>query len=62
VYFSQNVIQVIKARMVKFGEARWKFMRKKKYIMSLMEKPEGKKPLGRPRSKRGIIFKWIFKM
>ena len=27
----------------------------------LMEKPEGKKPLGRPRHKGRIILKWILK-
>jgi len=27
----------------------------------LVEKPEGKRPLGRPRHRWGIILKWIFR-
>jgi len=27
----------------------------------LVEKPEGKRPLGRPKRRRGIIFRWIFR-
>jgi len=26
-----------------------------------VEKPEGKSPLGRPRHRRGIILRWIFR-
>jgi hypothetical protein len=33
VYSSQNVIWMIKARMMKWGEARWNFMRKEKCIL-----------------------------
>jgi hypothetical protein len=33
----------------------------KRHTRGFVEKPEGKRPLGRPRYRRKIILRWIFK-
>ena len=43
------------------GRERGTYVRQEKCMQVLIQRPEGKRTLRRPRSKWGIIFKWIFK-
>jgi hypothetical protein len=56
-YASQNIVSIIKLRRMRWAGhvTRMGEMRK-----ILVEKPEGKRPLGRPRRRWRIILEWIF--
>jgi hypothetical protein len=48
--------------MMRLGEARFTFMREEKFILSFDGETRRKEATWKTRSKRGIIFKWIFQM
>jgi hypothetical protein len=59
-YCSPNIVRVIKSRrmrraghVARLGEGRGEYR-------VMVGKPEGKRPLGRPRRRWGIKLKWIF--
>jgi hypothetical protein len=62
-YCSSTIVWVIKTRRMRWmrhvrvaqlGEGRGMYR-------VLVGKPEGKRPMGRPRNRWGIILRWIFK-
>jgi hypothetical protein len=59
-YFSRTIVQVIKSRRIRWvGHVAWIGEGRVVYRV-LVEKPEGKEPLGRPRC-RWMILRWIFR-
>jgi hypothetical protein len=48
-YFSPNIIRIIKSRRMKWGGHAARMREKKNAYRILMGKPEEKRPLGRPR-------------
>jgi hypothetical protein len=60
-YSSPNIERVVKSRRMRLARhvAR---MREGRVVHGvLMGRPEGKRPLGRPRRRWGIILRWIFR-
>jgi hypothetical protein len=60
-YFSPSIVQVIKSRGMRWTGHVVRVGERRGVHMVLVGKPEGKKPLGRPRHKWGIILRWIFR-
>jgi hypothetical protein len=60
-YSSPNIVRVIKSRRMKWaGHLGCMGWRRGVYAV-LVEKTEGKRPLGRPRLRWGKILRWIFR-
>jgi hypothetical protein len=60
-YSSPNIIRVIKSRTMRCAEHIARMWQKGGAYRILVRRPEGRRPLGRPRRRWGIILKWIFK-
>jgi hypothetical protein len=59
-YCSPNICRVVKSRM-RWAEHVARMGERRAVYRGLMGQSEGKRPLGRPRCRRGIILKWIFR-
>jgi hypothetical protein len=59
-YSSPNIIRVIKSRRMKWTGHVARMGEKRGAYRILVGRPEGRRPLGRPR-RRWIILKWILK-
>jgi hypothetical protein len=57
-YSSPSIIRIIKSRMMKWA-AIAPIREKRNVYRLLVGKPEGKRPLGRPRHRRWITLRWI---
>ena len=60
-YCSSNIVQVIKSRRMRWEGHVARMGERRSVNRVLVRKPEGKRPLGRPRRRGRIIFKWIFR-
>jgi hypothetical protein len=60
VYSSPNIIRVIKSRRMRWARHVACIEEGRGAYRILVGRPEGRRPLGRPR-RRWIILKWIFK-
>jgi hypothetical protein len=58
-YSSPSIIRVIISRRIRRAGDEYRIEERRNAYGILVEKSEGKKPLGRPRSRWGIILKWI---
>jgi hypothetical protein len=59
-YFSPTIVWVIKSRMRRVGHVARMGERRGMYRVSV-GKPEGNRPLGRPRCRWRIILRWVFR-
>jgi hypothetical protein len=59
-YSSQNIIRVIKSRRIRWAEHVARMGERRDAYRAVVGKPEGRRPLGRPRILGRIILKWIF--
>jgi hypothetical protein len=59
VYSSQNIIRIIKSRCMRWAGHLARMRKKRNTYRILVGKPEGKRPLGRPRHRLVGILKWI---
>ena len=59
-YSSPNIVWVIKSRIMRWAGHVARMGEKRGIYRVLVGKPEGKRPLGRPRH-RGIILRWLFR-
>jgi hypothetical protein len=59
-YSSANIIRVIKSRRLSWTRHVARMGERRGAYRVLVGKPEGRRPLGRPRRRWGIILKWIF--
>jgi hypothetical protein len=57
-YSSPNIIRIIKLRMMRWAGHVERMREKRNAYRLLVGKPEGKRPLGRPR-REWIILRWI---
>jgi hypothetical protein len=57
---SPNIIRVIKSRRLRWAGHVARMGERRGAYRPLVWKPEGKRPLGRPKRRWGIILKWIF--
>jgi len=60
-YSSPNIVRVIKSRRVRWAGHVARMGEERGVYRVLVEKPEGKRPLGRPRRRWWIILGWIFR-
>ena len=60
-YSSPNIVRVIKSRRMSWAEHVALMEEGRGVHRVLVGKPEGKRPLGRPRRRWRIILKWIFR-
>jgi hypothetical protein len=60
-YSSPNIIRVIKSRRTRLAGHVARMGTKRGAYRILVGRPEGRRPLGRPRRNGMIILKWIFK-
>jgi hypothetical protein len=60
-YFSLNIVQVIKSRRMSWAEHVARLWERRVIYRTLMGKAEGKRPLGRPDVYGRIILRWIFR-
>ena len=60
-YCSPNISRVIKSGRMRWAEHVARMGKKRGVYRVLVGKPEGKRPLGRPRCSWGIILRWIFR-
>jgi hypothetical protein len=60
-YSSPNIIRVIKSRRMRRAGHVARMGEKRRAYRILVGRPEGRRPLGRPRRRWEIILKWIFK-
>jgi len=60
-YCSPNIIKVIKSRRMRWAGHVARMEKRRGVYRVLVGKPEGKKPLGRPRGGWRIILRWIFR-
>jgi hypothetical protein len=58
-YFSPSIIRLIKSRRMRWAGYVARMGKKRNAYRLLVGKPEGKRPLGRPRRRWGTILKWI---
>jgi hypothetical protein len=58
-YLSPNIIRHIKSRRMRWAEHMARMGEEKKVFSVLAGKPEGKRPLGRPRSRWGMGSEWV---
>jgi len=60
-YSSPNIVRVIKPRRMSWTGHVARMEERRDAYRVLVRKPEGKRPLGRPRLDGMIILKWIFR-
>ena len=60
-YCSPNICRVVKSRRMRWAGHVASMGERRGVYRVLVGKPEGKRPLGRPRRRRGIILRWIFR-
>jgi len=60
-YLSPNIFRVIKSRRMRWAGHVTRIGERRGLYRVLVGKPEGKKPLGRPRHRWKIILRWIFR-
>jgi hypothetical protein len=58
-YSSLSIIRIIKSRKMRWAEPVARVGKKRNAYRILVGKPEGKRPLGRPGRRWGIILGWI---
>jgi hypothetical protein len=58
-YASPNIIRVIKSRRVRWAEYVARIREMRNSYKMLFGKPEGKRPLGRPRRRWGVLLEWM---
>jgi hypothetical protein len=58
-YSSPNIIRIIKSRRMRWAGVVARMGEKRNAYKLLVRKPEGKRPLGRPRRRWWIILWWI---
>ena len=59
-YSSPNIIRLIRSRRMKWAEHVKRMGERRGVYRVVVGKPEGKRPLGRPRRRWEIILSWIF--
>jgi hypothetical protein len=59
--YSSNITRVIKSRRIKWAGHVARMGEGRGAYTILVGRPEGRRPLGRPRRRWGILLKWIFK-
>ena len=60
-YSLPNIVRVVKSRRVRWAGYVARMGEWREVHRVLVGKPEGKRPLGRPRRRWGIILRWIFR-
>ena len=60
-YSSHNIVRVIKSRRMRWAGHVALIEEERGVHKVLVGKPEGNRPLGRPRRRWGIILRWIFR-
>jgi hypothetical protein len=60
-YSSPNIVRVTKSRKMRWVGHVARMGKGRCVYRVLVEKPEGKRPLGRPRRRLRIILRWIFR-
>jgi len=60
-YCSPNIVRVIKSRRIRWTGYVARIGEMRGVYRVLVGKPEGKRPLGRPRRRWGIVLRWIFR-
>ena len=61
VYSLPNIVRVVKSRRMRWAGHVARMGEDRGVHRVLVGKPEGKRPLGRPRRRWGIILRWIFR-
>ena len=59
-YSSPNIVRVIKSRRMRWVGRVSRMGERRDVYRVLVRKPEGKRPLGRPRRRWRLILRWIF--
>jgi hypothetical protein len=59
-YSLPNIVRVVKSRRIRWAGHVARMGEESGVHRVLVGKPEGKRPLGRPRRRWGIILRWIF--
>jgi len=60
-YSFLNIVRVVKSRRMRWAGHLARMGEDRGVHRLLVGKPEGKRPLGRPRRRWGIILRWIFR-
>jgi hypothetical protein len=60
-YYSPDIVWVIKLRRIRWVGHVGHMGERRGIYRVFMGKPEGKRPLGRPRCRWGLILSWIFR-
>ena len=60
-YSLPNIVQVVKSRRMRWAGHVARMGQGRGVHRVLVGRPEGKRPLGRPRRRWGIILRWIFR-
>ena len=60
-YCSPNIVPVLKSRRMRRAGHVARMGERRDVYRVLVGKPEGKRPLGRPRRRWGIIIRWVFR-
>ena len=60
-YSLPNIVRVVKSRRMRWAGHLGRMGQGRGVHRVLVGRPEGKRPLGRPRSRWGIILRWIFR-
>ena len=60
-YSLPNIVRVVKSRRMRWAGLVARMGQGRGVHRVLVGKPEGKRPLGRPRRRWGIILRWIFR-
>ena len=60
-YSLPNIVRVVKSRIMRWAGHVARMVEGSGVYRVLVGRPEGKRPLGRPRRRWGIILRWIFR-
>ena len=60
-YFLPNIVRVVKSKRMRWAGHVARMVKGRGVYRVLVGRPEGKRPLERPRRRWGIILRWIFK-
>ena len=60
-YSVPNIVRVVKSRRMRWAGHVARMGQGRRVYRVLVGRPEGKRPLGRPRRRWGIILRWIFR-